>query len=36
MEDVSVHTVEKQSFAVSNVQMLGDDAVLAFSAFVGV
>ena len=33
MEDVSVHKLDKESLTVPSVQMLGDDAVLAFSAF---
>lgn len=36
MEDVSVHKLEKESFPLPDDRMLGDNAVLAFSAFAGV
>lgn len=41
MEDVSVHKLEKKiknkkSFPLPDDRMLGDNAVLAFSAFAGV
>lgn len=36
MEDVSVLKLKKKNYSVKKPQMLGDNAVLAFSAFSGV